>query len=70
MTVAQTIASNKDGRVIADQIKAAALAGQQRFAESVVVLEDAHKALPEAIQPAVALASAYIRTQRADEERF
>jgi len=67
MTVAQAIASNKDGRVIADQIKAAALAGQQRFAESVVVLEDAHKALPEAIQPAVALASAYIRTERADD---
>jgi predicted Zn-dependent protease len=67
MTIAQTIASNKDGRVIADEIKAIALAGQQRFAESIVALEDAHKAQPEAIQPAIALASAYIRAERADD---
>ncbi|MBC9878313.1 tetratricopeptide repeat protein [Bradyrhizobium sp. INPA01-394B] len=67
LAVADTIATMKDGRVVADQIKAAAYAGQQRFAESIVALEDAHKVLPEAIQPAVALASAYIRAERADE---
>lgn len=65
--VAQSVAANKDGRVVADQIKAAAYAGQQRLAESIVALEDAHKTVPEAIQPAVALASAYIRGDRADD---
>jgi len=65
LAVAQTIASNKDGRVVSDQIKAAAFAGQQRIAESIAALEDAHKAGPEAIQPAVALASAYVRADRA-----
>lgn len=65
LAIAQTIAANKDGRVVADQIKAAAFAGQKRIGESIAALEDAHKAAPEAIQPAVALASAYIRSERA-----
>ncbi|OKO73851.1 tetratricopeptide repeat protein [Bradyrhizobium sp. AS23.2] len=65
LAIAQTIAANKDGRVVSDQIKAAAFAGQQRIGESVAALEDAHKAAPEAIQPAVALASTYIRAERA-----
>ncbi|MEH2492859.1 tetratricopeptide repeat protein [Bradyrhizobium sp. AZCC 2230] len=65
LAIAQTIAANKDGRVVADQIKAAAFAGQQRIGESIAALEDARKAAPEAIQPAVALASAYIRADRA-----
>jgi len=64
LSIAQTIAASKDGRVLADQIKAAAFAGQQRIGESIAVLEDARKAAPEAIQPAVALASAYIRAER------
>ena len=67
LAVAQTIAANKDGRVVSDQIKAAAFAGQQRIGESIAALEDAHKAVPEAIQPAVALASAYIRADRVDD---
>lgn len=65
LAVAQTIAANKDGRVVADQIKAAAFAGQQRLGDSIAALEDARKAAPEAIQPAVALASAYIQAERA-----
>lgn len=65
LAVAQTIAASKDGRVVADQIKAAAFAGQQRLGDSIAALEDARKAAPEAIQPAVALASAYIQAQRA-----
>lgn len=65
LSIAQIIAANKDGRVVADQIKAAAFAGQQRIGESIAALEDARKAAPEAIQPAVALASGYIRAERA-----
>lgn len=67
MSIAQAMSSNKESKVTADQIRAAAYAGQQRFAESILALQDAHKAAPEAIQPAVALASAYIRAERADE---
>lgn len=67
MAIAQTMASIKDGKVTSDQIRAAALAGQDRFAESIVALQEAHKSAPEAIQPAVALASAFIRAERADE---
>jgi len=67
LALAQTISANKDGRVVSDQIKAAAYAGQQRIGESVAALEDAYKAAPEAIQPAVTLASAYIRAGRADD---
>lgn len=67
MAIAQTMALIKDGKVTSDQIRAAALAGQDRFAESIIALQDAHKSAPEAIQPAVALASAYIRAERADE---
>ncbi|MDN3275935.1 tetratricopeptide repeat protein [Frankia sp. RB7] len=65
LAIAKTIAANKDGRVVSDQIKAAAFAGQQRIGESIAALEDARKAAPDAIQPAVALASAYIRMERA-----
>lgn len=65
LAIATTIAAHKDGRVVADQVKAAAYAGQQRIGESIAALEDARKAVPEAIQPAVALASAYIRAERA-----
>lgn len=64
LAIAQTIATNKDGRVVADQIKAAAFAGQQKIGESIAALEDARKGAPDAIQPAVALASAYIRAER------
>ncbi|WP_339037618.1 tetratricopeptide repeat protein [Bradyrhizobium symbiodeficiens] len=65
LAIAQTIAALKDGRVVSDQIKAAAFAGQQRIGESIAALEDAHKAAPDAMQPAVALASSYIRADRA-----
>lgn len=64
LKIAQTIAALQDGRVVADQIKAAAFAGQQRIGESIAALEDARKIAPEAIQPAIALASAYIRADR------
>jgi len=67
IAIAQTIAASKDGRVVSDQIKAAAYAGQQRIGESIAALEDAYKAAPEAIQPAVTLASAYIKAGRADD---
>ena len=46
---------------LADQIRAAAFAGQNKPDESVAALEDAHKVAPDAVQPVVSLASAYVR---------
>ena len=58
-------AGNNSG--IADQIKAAALAGQNKPDASIAALEDAHKAAPDAVQPVVSLVSAYVRTGKPDK---
>jgi cellulose synthase operon protein C len=52
---------------IADQIKAAALAGQNKPDASIAALEDAHKAAPDAATPVVALVSAYVRAGKPDK---
>src|SRR6185437_10151189 len=67
LALAAALPSNKEGRVLAAQIKAAALEGQNKFDESVAVLEAAHRAVPDAVRPLVALASAYIRHGKADQ---
>ena len=61
LTIADAISRLNDGRAVADQIRASALAGQDKIDESIAALEDAHKTAPNAIQPALALASAYIK---------
>jgi tetratricopeptide (TPR) repeat protein len=55
------------GRVYADQIRAAALAGQNKIDESIAALESANKAVPDALQPALALASAYVKQGKPDK---
>jgi cellulose synthase operon protein C len=57
-------AGNNSG--VADQIKAAALAGQNKPDASIAALEDAHKTAPDAVQPVVALVSAYVRAGKPD----
>jgi cellulose synthase operon protein C len=66
LAVADAIEKNKDGRAVADQIRASALAGQNKIEESVAALEDAHKAAPDAIQPVMSLISAYVKQGKAD----
>ena len=61
LALADTIGRLNDGRALADQIRAAALAGQNKIDESIAALEDARKAAPNAVQPVVSLASAYVR---------
>jgi tetratricopeptide (TPR) repeat protein len=56
-----------DGRMLAEQIRASAFAGQNRMDESVAALERAHQGAPQAVQPAAALASAYLRLGKSDE---
>lgn len=67
LAVANAIERIPDGRAIADQIRASALAGQDRIDESIAALEDAHKVAPDAVQPVVSLASAYVRQGKPDK---
>jgi cellulose synthase operon protein C len=67
LAIADTIGRISDGRVLADQIRAVALAGQNKGDESIAALEDAHRTAPDALQPVVALASAYVRQGKADK---
>ncbi|WOH53734.1 tetratricopeptide repeat protein [Bradyrhizobium sp. sBnM-33] len=67
LAIADAIGRVDAGRVAADQIRAAALAGQNKIEESVAVLEAAHKAAPDAPQPALALASAYVKQGKPDK---
>jgi cellulose synthase operon protein C len=61
LAVADVIGRLNDGRGLSDQIRAAALAGQNKNDESVAALEDAHAAAPNALRPVVSLVSTYVR---------
>jgi tetratricopeptide (TPR) repeat protein len=52
---------------IADRIRGAALAGQNKFNESISVLQSAYDASPSASQPMAALVSAYVRAKQLDK---
>jgi tetratricopeptide (TPR) repeat protein len=67
MAVADAIGQVSDGRALADQIRASALAGQNKIDESIAALEDAHQAAPDAVQPVISLVSAYVRQGKADK---
>ncbi|SHM85617.1 tetratricopeptide repeat protein [Bradyrhizobium lablabi] len=67
LSVADTIGKLSDGRALSDQIRASALAGQNKIDESIVALEDAHQAAPDAVQPVVSLVSAYVRQGKPDK---
>lgn len=61
LAVADAVARLGDKAGIADQIRAAALAGENKIDESVSALEDAHRANPDALGPIVALVSGYLK---------
>lgn len=67
--LASSVAIKKlpDGAALADQIRAAALAGQDKIEESISALEDAHRAAPDAVQPVVSLVSAYTNKGKTDK---
>ena len=67
LAIADTISGLNDGRVLADQIRAAALAGQNKIDESIAALEDARRAAPDALQPIATLVSAYIRQGKSEK---
>lgn len=51
---------------LADQIQGAALFGRNRHEESIAVLQNAHAAAPNAVQPMFALVRALVRSQKVD----
>jgi cellulose synthase operon protein C len=67
LAVADAIGKINDGHLVADQIRASALAGQNKIDESVAALEAAHKTAPDAIQPVMSLISAYVKQGNADK---
>jgi cellulose synthase operon protein C len=67
LAIADVIARLSDGRALADQIRASALAGQNKIDDSIAALEDAHQAAPNAVQPVVSLVSAYMRQGKTDK---
>jgi pentatricopeptide repeat protein len=52
---------------IADEIKAAALSGQNKPDASIAALEDAHTAAPDTVQPVTSLVAAYLRAGKPDK---
>ena len=52
---------------VADQIKAAALAGQNKIDASIAALESAHATAPDAVAPVTSLVAAYGRTGKLDK---
>jgi cellulose synthase operon protein C len=56
-----------DQRALADQILAAALAGQKKYADSIAVLEDANAASPGGSQLMFALVRSYLSARRIDK---
>jgi cellulose synthase operon protein C len=67
LAVADAVRATGDNAAIADQIKAAALAGQNNLDPNIAALEAAHASAPDAIQPVVALATAYVRAGTSDK---
>ncbi|WP_247515037.1 tetratricopeptide repeat protein [Bradyrhizobium sp. 157] len=67
LVIADAMSRVEGARVAAEQIRAAALAGQNKIEESIAALESAHKAAPDAAQPALALASAYVKQGKPDK---
>jgi pentatricopeptide repeat protein len=65
--MADAVARLGDKSGLPDQIRAAALAGQNKIDESVAALEKAHAAAPDAVQPVANLVSSYVRLNKTDK---
>jgi tetratricopeptide (TPR) repeat protein len=65
--VAENIRRAGNDRGVADQILGAALAGQNKFQESIGVLQNAYAAAPNAEQSLVSLVNVYVRAQQTDK---
>jgi cellulose synthase operon protein C len=67
LAVAEAIRGAGDNSGVADQVKAAALAGQNKPDASLAALEAAHATAPDAAQPVMSLVATYLRSGKADK---
>ena len=65
--VAEAIQRLGTNRTLADELKGVALAGRNKFDESIVALEDASASAPNAVQPMYALVQTYLRAEKPDK---
>jgi tetratricopeptide (TPR) repeat protein len=65
--VAQIIKRIGSNPVLGDELLGAALAGRNKNDESIVALQNAYQAQPNATQPMYALVRAYLRAQKPDQ---
>jgi cellulose synthase operon protein C len=61
LATAEAMSALGDTHGLADQIRAAALAGQNKIEQSISALESAHAAAPDVIQPVVLLVARYVQ---------
>jgi cellulose synthase operon protein C len=67
LAVADAVRAIGENAAVADQIKAAALAGQSNLDPNIAALEAAHGSAPDAVQPVAALVAAYTRAGTPDK---
>jgi cellulose synthase operon protein C len=67
LAMADAIARLGDKSGVADQVRAAALAGENKIDESISAMENAHKAAPDQLGPIAALVSGYLKQGQADK---
>lgn len=65
--VADALADNPANRALAEQIRAASYAGENKMDANIAALERAHNEAPDAVQPLVALVSAYLTQKQPDK---
>ena len=65
--VADMAARNDDGRAFAEEVRAAAFAGEGKTDESVAALEKVHQVAPDAIDPVASLIAGYVRQNQPDK---
>ena len=67
LALADAVGRLGDKTGLADQIRAAAFAGENKIDESVSAMENAHKAAPDSMGPVVALVSGYLKQGQPDK---
>ena len=67
IAVADVIGRLGEKSGVADQIRSAALAGENKIDESISAMENAHKAAPDQVGPVVALVAGYIKQGKPDK---
>lgn len=65
--VADALANHPANRALAEEVRGASYAGENKTEASIAALEGAHSAAPDAVQPLVALVSAYLAQKQPEK---